>query len=161
MNVGLKLAHCIAVHIKMDDCVSRLWRCTFINNGKASVFEAGPFSKYTCSIENTIFFYHMPCTRRQPLTPHLRHLNLFSIEAQTQVGRSHCIHNLEDLFVCECGSLVAKTEIERKVSIIQCKKTDCLMRWVSKFYNGMVRASWLCLACKGGDIQAKKWCQLV
>jgi len=62
--------------------------------------------------------------------------SVFSLAApQTHVGRSRHTRNLEDLFICECESPVGKAEIGTKVNVIQCKKSDCETRWVSKFYE--------------------------
>lgn len=61
--------------------------------------------------------------------------NLFTMEApQTRVGRSRRTHNLAELFVCECGSPVRKENIDGRVNAIQCKKSDCETRWVSKSF---------------------------
>jgi len=69
--------------------------------------------------------------------------SIFSITAlQTYVGRSCHTRNLEDLFICECGSPVLKVEIDAKVNVIQCKKTDCETRWVSsKFYQFLINSA--------------------
>jgi hypothetical protein len=59
--------------------------------------------------------------------------NLFTIEApQTRAGRSRRTRNLEELFVCECGSPVGKEDINKRANAIQCKKSDCETRWVSR-----------------------------
>jgi len=72
--------------------------------------------------------------------------SIFSIAAlaalQTYVGRSCHTRNLEDLFICECGSPVLKVEIDAKVNVIQCKKTDCETRWMSsKFYQFLINSA--------------------
>ncbi|KAF8235477.1 hypothetical protein L208DRAFT_1256564, partial [Tricholoma matsutake] len=54
---------------------------------------------------------------------------------------------------CKCGSPVGKAEIDVKMNIIQCKKSDCETRWYHLECISLERAmgSWVCQACKGGD----------
>ena len=56
-----------------------------------------------------------------------------SVVQPVQNGRGDWrTRNLAELFVCECGSPVGKEDIDGKVNAIQCKKSDCETKWVSK-----------------------------
>ena len=118
------------------------WQC---NPG---LFGQRPYIRTDAALMIQFFSTFSIFTLNQPETPDLTEEtsrpapignqdSIFSIAVpQTHVGRSRRTRNLKDLFICECGSPVRKAEIDAKVNVIQCNKTDCETRWVSsKFYQ--------------------------